>query len=61
MDQLLEIMRQINKLSGVAVDALEQAGGKKGGGDRPAPEAPGENENPRSPGEGPGENENPAR
>ena len=27
MDQLLEILRQINKLSGVAVDALEQAAG----------------------------------
>lgn len=38
MEQLLEILKQINELSGVALDALEQAAG--GGGQGTAPEAP---------------------
>ena len=38
MEELLEILRQINELSGVALDALEQATGAAGSGNGPAPE-----------------------
>ena len=35
MDQLVELLKQIQELAGVAIDALSQAGG---GGGAPAPE-----------------------
>lgn len=44
MDQLIELLKQIQELAGVAIDALEDAAGG-GGGEAPAgppPEAGGE-------------------
>lgn len=55
MDQLVELLKQIQELAGVAIDALEQAsGGAPEGSDAgPAPEgdgAPPENAGPPAPG-----------
>jgi hypothetical protein len=40
MKELLEIIRQINELSGVAMDALEQVAGGEGGGEGGGPKPP---------------------
>lgn len=36
MDQLIELLKQIQELAGVAIDALEGAAGDAGGGEAPA-------------------------
>lgn len=38
MEQLIELLKQIQELAGVAIDALEGAGEGGGGGEAPAPE-----------------------
>lgn len=38
MEQLIELLRQIEELAGVAIDALEGAAGGGGGGQNPPPE-----------------------
>jgi hypothetical protein len=46
MEQLIELLKQIQELAGVAIDALEGAagggeGGPEGGGEAPAPQGEG--------------------
>lgn len=41
MDQLVELLKQIEELVGVAVDAVEGAAGDAKGGDKPKPEGEG--------------------
>ena len=54
MDQLIELLKQIQEIAGVAIDALTQAsGGAEGGDAGPAPEgggAPPETAGPPAPG-----------
>lgn len=38
MEQLIELLKQIQELAGVGIDALEGAGGESGGAPAPAPE-----------------------
>jgi hypothetical protein len=41
MEQLVELLKQIQELAGVAIDALEGAGGEKPeGGDKPPADGP---------------------
>lgn len=37
MDKLIELLQQIQDLAGVAIDALQGAGGDAGGGEAPPP------------------------
>lgn len=51
MEQLIELLKQIQELAGVAIDALEGAagggeGGPEGGGEAPAPQGEGGGEAP---------------
>lgn len=50
MDQLIELLSQIQELAGVAIDALKEAGGDKGG--EAGPPAPDEGGQAPEPGAG---------
>lgn len=48
MDEMIELLKQIQELAGVGIDALKGAKGggpqEKGGGENPAPKPPAEEE-----------------